>query len=83
MLQPLAPYLGIIEIILGVTLSVLVLMQTKGADLGGFLGGDGSTGGSFRTKRGVEMFMYRLTIGVSVAFFLVTILAFIAMGQAV
>ncbi len=79
-LSALAPYLSVIEIILAVVLTILVLMQTKGSDLGGFLGGGGGEGGSFRTRRGVEATMHRLTIIVSVIFFVNTILAFLAWG---
>jgi preprotein translocase subunit SecG len=79
-LQALAPYLSVIEIILAVVLTVLVLLQTKGSDLGGFLGGSGDSGGSFRTRRGVEATMHRFTIVVSVLFFVNTILAFLAWG---
>jgi preprotein translocase subunit SecG len=79
-LQALAPYVSVIEIILAVVLTVLVLMQTKGSDLGGFLGGSGDSSGSFRTRRGVEATMHRLTIAVSVLFFANTIVAFLAWG---
>lgn len=79
-LQPLAPYLSIIEIILAIVLTALVLMQTKGSDLGGFLGGSGDSGGAFRTRRGVEATMHRLTIIVSIIFFVNTILAFLSWG---
>ena len=83
-LQPWAPYLSVIEIILAVGLTVLVLLQTKGSDLGGFLGGGGGdSSGTFRTRRGVEATMHRLTIIVSVLFFVNTFLAFIAWGQVV
>ena len=34
-LQPLAPYLSIIEIILGITLTILVIIQAKGRILVG------------------------------------------------
>lgn len=82
-LQPLAPYLGIAEIILAIALAVLVLLQTKGSDLGGFLGGGGGDGGgSFRTRRGVEATMHKVTIACSIAFFVCTIFAFLAWGQA-
>jgi preprotein translocase subunit SecG len=81
-LQSWAPYLGIAEIILAVALTVLVLMQTKGSDLGGILGGGSDTGGSFRTRRGVEKTLHYVTIYTSVVFFLVTIFAFLAWGQA-
>jgi protein translocase SecG subunit len=79
-LQPIAPYVSIIEIILGIALTILVLMQTKGSDLGGFLGGVDS-GGAARTRRGVEATLHRLTILTAVLFFVNTILAFLAWGQ--
>ena len=82
-LQPLAPYLGIAEIILAIALTVLVLLQTKGSDLGGFLGGGGDSSGSFRTRRGVEATMHKVTIACSIAFFLCTVLSFLAWGQVV
>ena len=81
-LSALAPYLGIIEIILAISMTILVLLQTKGSDLGGFMGGGGGdSGGSFRTRRGMEATMHSVTILVSVLFFVNTLLAFIAMGQ--
>ncbi len=79
-LQAFAPYLGMIEIILAVVMTVLVLMQTKGGGLGSFMGGSDS-GGGFRTRRGVEAIMHKVTIGMSIIFFVNTILAFLAWGQ--
>lgn len=73
-------YLGAAEIILAVALTVLVLLQTKGADLGGFLGGSGDASGSFRTRRGVEATMHRVTILCAVLFFINTVLSFLAWG---
>jgi preprotein translocase subunit SecG len=57
--QAFAPYLSIVVIILAVVVTALVLMQSKGSDLAGFLGG-GDTGG-FRTKRGIvgRLILYR------------------------
>ena len=78
-LGPFAPYLAVVEIIIAIVLIALVLLQAKGTDLGGFMGGDSSSG--YRTKRGIEVTMYRATIGFSVAFFICTFLAFIAFGQ--
>jgi preprotein translocase subunit SecG len=80
-LGPFAPYLGVTEIILAIVLVVLVLLQAKGTDLGGFMGGGDSSSG-YRTKRGIEVTLHRATIGFSVAFFICTFLAFIAFGQA-
>lgn len=79
-MQAFAPYLGMIEIILAVVMTVLVLMQTKGGGLGSFMGGSDSSGG-FRTRRGVEATMHKVTIFIAVVFFVNTILAFLAWGQ--
>lgn len=80
-LQPWAPYLSIIQIILGLTLTALVLLQSKGQDLGGFLGGGGGDGGAFRTRRGVEVVLHRLTIIIAILFFVNALFAFLAWGQ--
>ena len=77
-LQRLAPYLSIIEIVLAVVVIALVLIQAKGSNLGGFLGGSEST---FRTRRGVEASLYRATIVFFIIFFVNTLLTFIALGQ--
>ena len=61
-------------------LIVLVLLQVKGSDLGGFLGGGSDLSGGVRTRRGVEATLHRLTIATSVAFFICTVLAFLAWG---
>ncbi|MBK8985911.1 MAG: preprotein translocase subunit SecG [Chloroflexi bacterium] len=81
-MQTWAPYLGVIQIILAIVLTILVLMQTKGGGLGSFMGGSDS-GGNFRTRRGVEATIHRVTIAVSVLFFINTIVAFLAWGQIV
>ena len=70
---------GIIEIILSVVIIVLVLMQSKGADLGGFLGG-GSGDGTVRTPRGVDALMHRVTIVFMVVFFVNTLITFFLWG---
>lgn len=81
-LAGLAPYMSVIEIILAVVITVLVVVQAKGSDLSGFLGGSDTSTGGFRTRRGVEATLYKVTIGFSIAFFVWTILTFIALGQA-
>jgi len=58
--------LFVIQIILSVALIALVLLQTKGG-LGGLFGGEGSV---FHRRRGVEKTLFRVTIGLSAAFFL-------------
>ena len=61
-------------------MTVLVIIQAKGGDLGSFMGGDSSSG-SFRTKRGIEATLHRVTIYFAVVFFIVTLLTFISLGQ--
>lgn len=80
-IQPLAPYLSVAEIILAIALTVLVLLQTKGSDLGGFFGGSGDSSPGFRTRRGVEATMHKVTIYLSILFFIITLFAFVAWGQ--
>ncbi|MCO5183248.1 MAG: preprotein translocase subunit SecG [Anaerolineae bacterium] len=70
---------GIIEIILAIVIIVLVLTQSKGADLGGFLGGGGGEA-QVRTRRGVEALMHRVTIIFMVVFFINTLFTFFLWG---
>lgn len=76
-----APYLSVIEIVLAIVLIVLVLLQTKGSDLGGFIGG-GDSGAGYRTRRGIDATLHRVTIGFSIGFFVCTFLTFISLGEA-
>ena len=64
-------YLDIAQIILSVALIVAIILPSKSAGLGGLSGAD--TGGVFRARRGVERTLFFITIGLSVAFFLVAI----------
>lgn len=61
----------IIMIILSITITTLVLLQAKGGGLGSIFGGDG---GVYRTRRGVEKTMYQATIGLTIIFFVVSLL---------
>lgn len=60
-------YLDIAMIITSIALIVSVILQSKGAGLGGLTGGDSGT--IFTARRGVEKTLFRLTIGISVVFF--------------
>lgn len=66
------PYLNIVQIILSSALIALTVLQGKGAGLGSLFGG--SSGTSYRTRRGVEKTVFNLTIILSVAFFLSSLL---------
>ena len=64
--------LQIVQIIIALTISILTMHQTKGAGLGGIFGGEG---GIYRTRRGVEKTLYHTTIGLSVVFFVISLLS--------
>jgi preprotein translocase subunit SecG len=60
-------YLNIGLLITSVALIASVILQSKGAGLGGLTGGD--TGGVFSARRGIEKTLFRITIGLSLLFF--------------
>ena len=55
----------ILQILISVLLMVTILMQQKGSGLGAGFGGEGTI---YRTKRGAEKFIFRLTIILAVLF---------------
>jgi preprotein translocase subunit SecG len=59
-------------IILSTALVFSIVLQSKGAGLGGGLTG-GDTGGVFSARRGIEKTLFRITIILSVLFFLLAI----------
>ena len=64
--------LYIVQIILGVTLTGLVIVQSKNSGAGAVFGGDTS----FRTtRRGLDKTLFNLTVVVSIAFFLLALLS--------
>ena len=64
-------YLYIALIITSIALILSVILQSKGAGLGGLSGGD--TGGVFTARRGIEKTLFRITVILSVVFFLLCI----------
>jgi preprotein translocase subunit SecG len=60
-------YLNIGLIITSIALIASVILQSKGAGLGGLTGAD--TGGVFSARRGIEKTLFRITIGLSLVFF--------------
>ena len=59
-------------IITSIALIISVILQSKGAGLGGLTGGD--TGGVFTARRGIEKVLFWVTIGLSVLFFVLAII---------
>ena len=66
-------YLDIALIITSIALIISVILQSKGAGLGGLAGGD--SGGIFTARRGIEKVLFRVTIVLSVVFFSLAIAA--------
>ena len=64
-------YLNIALIIISVLLILSVILQSKGAGLGGLTGAD--TGSIFTARRGVERTLFWVTIVLSVVFFAIVI----------
>jgi preprotein translocase subunit SecG len=60
-------FLDIALIIVSVALVASIVLQSKGAGLGGLTGGD--MGGTFSARRGIERTLFRVTIVLSVIFF--------------
>ena len=63
-------YLNIAQIIISVALIILVTIQGKGGSASRMLGGDAVV---FKTRRGVEKTLFRLTIVLVVVFFVMSL----------
>ncbi len=72
-------YLNLALVIVSVALIVMVLLQSRGAGLGGLGGGDFG-GGGYHVRRGVERLMFNITIGLSIVFFILAILNVVLAG---
>lgn len=68
-MQQILPYL---QIIFSILLITFILIQNRGAGLGGVFGGEGNV---FRTKRGAEKIIFYLTIVFACLFFLTGLIA--------
>lgn len=66
-------YINIAQILLSTLLTGVLLMQAKGAGIGTALGG--GSGGSFRTRRGVEKTLFQLTIIIALVALIVSMIA--------
>lgn len=71
-------YLDIALIITSIALIVSIVLQNKGVGLGGLTGTD--TGSVFTARRGIEKTLFWITIGLSVLFFILTLVIIIIKG---
>ncbi len=70
-LTPYLQYIQIIQIILGIALIVTILLQVRGAGLGSVFGGTGTV---FKTRRGIDQLLFRMTIVFMVLFGIISCL---------
>jgi preprotein translocase subunit SecG len=71
-------FLDIALIIISVSLILSVILQSKGAGLGGLTGAD--TGGVFTARRGIERVLFWITIVLSVVFFALVLVVILFAG---
>ncbi len=65
-------YFNVAQIVLSVALILVILLQVRGGGLGGIFGQADTV---FRTRRGVERTLFRLTVFLVVMFIIVSIVA--------
>ena len=71
--------LNLAMIVVSVALIAVILLQSRGAGLGGLSGGDYG-GSGFHVRRGIERLLFNVTIGLSIVFFTLAILNVILVG---
>jgi preprotein translocase subunit SecG len=67
-------WIKIVQLLAAVLLILAILLQNRGAGLGGIFGGSGSV---YLTKRGLEKKLFTATIVLAVVFFLSSLAAII------
>jgi preprotein translocase subunit SecG len=72
-------YLNIAQIIISVALVAMILLQSHRGGLGGGIFG-GASNAVYQQRRGLEKTIFNITVGLSVAFFLLTLVNVIVTG---
>ncbi len=68
------PVISLIQIIVGILLIVVIIIQQKGSGLGSAFGADL---GFYRTKRGAEKLLFYATIVLSVLFIILSLVGLV------
>ena len=72
-------YLNVAQIIVSVALIAIILLQVRsGSSVGGMFGGGDTS--VYMTRRGVERTIFNMTVGLSIAFFTITIINVVVTG---
>jgi protein translocase SecG subunit len=71
-------YLNIVQIVLGIVLTVLVLFEVRSSGMGGVFGGSQTS--IIRKRRGPELTLFRLAVGAAVLFFVVAVVNVLLIG---
>lgn len=69
-------FFNVALIVISTALVVAILLQTRGGGLGSLFGGD-AMGGQYKVRRGLEKTLFQITIGLSIAFFVMVIVGVI------
>jgi preprotein translocase subunit SecG len=64
-------YLNLAQMLISIVLIIVVLLQTRGADIGSAFGGGGGAS-TFRTRRGLEKTLFQLTIVLAFIFVVIS-----------
>ena len=70
-LSPYRQYFQIAQVIVSIALVISILLQARGAGLGSVFGGTGTV---FKTRRGIDKLLFRVTIAFTVIFVVISII---------
>ncbi len=79
-MESLVSALPYVEIILSILLIVGIVLQQRGATLGGAFGGD-NFASTFYKRRGAEKFLFNATVGIAILLVLAAIANFLLAGS--
>ena len=79
-METLVPALPYAEIILSILLIVGIVLQQRGATLGGAFGGD-NFASTFYKRRGAESFLFKATIAIALLLVLAAVANFLLTGS--
>ncbi len=68
------PTVNLIQLILGILLILIILLQQKGSGLGSTFGGELAM---YRTKRGAENLLFRATIVIAALFIMASLIGLV------